>query len=284
MWKTRLKAKEKEEESRRLGEMKSRLSTYREIIQSMLWHSHSDEEISSHLHLECGLTKGFSKANIRRFSSIYYYITALFVRERVLVVFQLASYEQISIGYYPPYFRTSHGGRHCCWLCVRTSGSFILEPPLYWYCSRVLFPVAVWYLQKQNMSSLISSVSGCHNNWRERRLFLESECFQHKKRRSEFCGAPFNLFPPPSTKEDLRSWLKALNLKHVCSYHFVDGKPTAEHPIPEKWLGYETQAKARRRVLVRASGITTIILFHFILGLLHIFLFEHSNTVSATPT
>ena len=109
------------------------------------------------------------------------------------------------------------------------------------------------------MSSLICSVRGCHNNWRKRRLFLESECFQHKKRGSECCGAPFNLFPPPSTEEYLRSWLKALTLKqppkkpYVCSYHFVDGKPTAEHLIPEKWLGYETQAKERRRVLVGAS-------------------------------
>ena len=50
-----------------LDEMESSLSPYREIIQSMLRHGHSDEDISNHLHCECGLTKGFSKANIRRF-------------------------------------------------------------------------------------------------------------------------------------------------------------------------------------------------------------------------
>ncbi|CAL8310910.1 unnamed protein product [Gadus morhua 'NCC'] len=49
--------------------MESSLSPYREIIESMLRNGHSDEDISSHLHLECGLTKGFSKANIRKFSA-----------------------------------------------------------------------------------------------------------------------------------------------------------------------------------------------------------------------
>ena len=63
------KAKEEEEDGRRLVEMESSLSPYREIIESMLWNVHSDEDISSHLHLECGLTKGFSKANIREFSA-----------------------------------------------------------------------------------------------------------------------------------------------------------------------------------------------------------------------
>ena len=62
------KAKE-EEDGRRLDEMESSLSPYREIIESMLRNGHSDEDISSHLHLECGLTKGFSKANIREFTA-----------------------------------------------------------------------------------------------------------------------------------------------------------------------------------------------------------------------
>ena len=65
--KTRFKAKE--EDGRRLDEMEYSLSPYREIIQSMLRNGHSDEEMSSYLHLECGLTKGFSKANIRKFSA-----------------------------------------------------------------------------------------------------------------------------------------------------------------------------------------------------------------------
>ncbi|KAE8296624.1 hypothetical protein D5F01_LYC05385 [Larimichthys crocea] len=47
--------------------MESSLSPYQEIIENMLRHGHSDEQISSHLQFECGLTKGFSKANLRRF-------------------------------------------------------------------------------------------------------------------------------------------------------------------------------------------------------------------------
>lgn len=47
--------------------MESSLLPYREVIQSMIKHGYSDQEISNHLKFECGLTKGFSKTNIRRF-------------------------------------------------------------------------------------------------------------------------------------------------------------------------------------------------------------------------
>ncbi|KAL2101690.1 hypothetical protein ACEWY4_003451 [Coilia grayii] len=58
--------------------------------------------------------------------------------------------------------------------------------------------------------------------------------------------------------EGRRMWLKALNLKkppkkpYVCSFHFVDGRPSEQHPYPEKWLGYPTPPpKKPRRILVR---------------------------------
>ncbi|KAL7877147.1 hypothetical protein SRHO_G00037900 [Serrasalmus rhombeus] len=95
----------------------------------------------------------------------------------------------------------------------------------------------------------------------ERRVGDAEDCHEHNKKRSECCGAPFNLHPPPCEEEDLRLWLKALNFKHphkrpyVCSYHFVEGKPTPEHPFPQKWLGYEAPVKRTRRVLVRVSGL-----------------------------
>ncbi|KAL2103351.1 hypothetical protein ACEWY4_000219 [Coilia grayii] len=107
------------------------------------------------------------------------------------------------------------------------------------------------------MSSIICAVRGCYNNWKKRRLSPQQECFTHKKKRFDCCGPAFNLYPPPSTEEGRRQWLRALNLKnppkkpYVCSFHFVDGKPTTEHPFPEKWLGYEAPVKRPRRVLVR---------------------------------
>ncbi|XP_059195123.1 uncharacterized protein LOC131976217 [Centropristis striata] len=107
------------------------------------------------------------------------------------------------------------------------------------------------------MTSIICSVRGCHNNWRKRRASLQQMCFEHGKTRAECCGATFNLYPPPSTDEARRMWLKALNLKkppkkpYICSFHFVDGRPSAQHPYPEKWLGYVPPAKKARRMLVR---------------------------------
>lgn len=47
--------------------MESSLLPYREVIQNMIQHGYSDQEIPNHLQFECGLTRGFSKTNIRRF-------------------------------------------------------------------------------------------------------------------------------------------------------------------------------------------------------------------------
>ncbi|XP_056094218.1 uncharacterized protein LOC130072919 [Rhinichthys klamathensis goyatoka] len=109
------------------------------------------------------------------------------------------------------------------------------------------------------MSSLICSVRGCHNNWIKRREQLNQRCYDHNVKRSECCGALYDLHPPPKDEEHLRQWRKALNLKcppkraYVCSYHFVDRKPTDEHPYPEKWLGYDVPVKKSRRVLNKLS-------------------------------
>ncbi|KAL2095746.1 hypothetical protein ACEWY4_007894 [Coilia grayii] len=97
-----------------------------------------------------------------------------------------------------------------------------------------------------NMGSLNCSVRGCHNTWKKRRLAMEKTCFDHGRTRAECCGPPFNLHRIPSSDEGRRMWLKALNRKnppklpYVCSFHFVDGKPSVQHPNPEKWLGYDT--------------------------------------------
>ncbi len=113
------------------------------------------------------------------------------------------------------------------------------------------------------MSSIVCSV----NNWKKRREFLQQECFEHRPllRAECTCGAPYNLHPPPNEGEALRLWLKALNLKKtpkrpfVCSFHFVDRKPTKEHPYLEKWLGYDDASlKKPRQVLVRQSGVSNL--------------------------
>ncbi|XP_055067716.2 uncharacterized protein [Misgurnus anguillicaudatus] len=109
------------------------------------------------------------------------------------------------------------------------------------------------------MSSILCSVRGCHNSWVKRRKQLHQICYEHNVKRLECCGALYNLHPPPKDEEHLRQWLKALNLKrppkrpYVCSYHFTEGKPTDQHPYPEKWLGYDVPLKKPRRVLKRLS-------------------------------
>nr|XP_043870739.1 zinc finger MYM-type protein 2 [Solea senegalensis] len=97
-------------------------------------------------------------------------------------------------------------------------------------------------------TGVVCAVTGCHNNWYKRKSFLEQQCYDHRPQTRRKCGckAPYELYPPPKNAATLRLWLKALNLKkppkrpYVCSFHFVENKPTEDHPVPEKWLGYET--------------------------------------------
>ncbi|XP_067279791.1 uncharacterized protein [Pseudorasbora parva] len=110
-------------------------------------------------------------------------------------------------------------------------------------------------------TGIVCAVRGCHNNWYKRKIYLEQECFVHQTRTRAECGceAPYDLYPPPKNEESLRLWLKALNLKkppkrpYVCSFHFVHSRPTEDHPIPEKWLGYEVPIKNPRRRVKRLA-------------------------------
>ncbi|XP_039652099.1 uncharacterized protein LOC120556523 [Perca fluviatilis] len=110
-------------------------------------------------------------------------------------------------------------------------------------------------------TGIVCAVRRCHNNWYKRKLYLEQECFNHRTRTRAECGcdAPFDLYPLPKNEESLRLWLKALNLKkppkrpYVCSFHFVNTRPTEDHPVPEKWLGYEVPIKTPRRRVRRLA-------------------------------
>ncbi len=85
--------------------------------------------------------------------------------------------------------------------------------------------------------------------------YLQDICFDHNPRTAAECGcgAPYDLHAPPKGVEARRLWLKALNLKkppkfpYVCSFHFVDGRPTEIIHSPRN----DATVKTPRRHLVR---------------------------------
>ncbi len=83
--------------------------------------------------------------------------------------------------------------------------------------------------------------------------YLQDICFDHNPRTAAECGAPYDLHAPPKGVEARRLWLKALNLKkppkfpYVCSFHFVDGRPTENHPFPEKRCSSENSEATSRQ-------------------------------------
>ncbi|KAG9273573.1 hypothetical protein AMEX_G12744 [Astyanax mexicanus] len=104
------------------------------------------------------------------------------------------------------------------------------------------------------------AVVGCHNNSKKLKLLLESTCFEHQQLRKHCpCPAPYALHSVPKEKGRSLAWLAALKLKYppkriyVCSFHFVEKKPTELHPDPELYLGYERPPEKKRRKLVRVS-------------------------------
>ena len=109
-------------------------------------------------------------------------------------------------------------------------------------------------------------VSGCANSGKKLNKWAKSQCELHKcARRSEECNCepPFQLFPfPTALKSNERrvAWTLAVNrvdskrklwkpTKHsrVCGDHFVQGKPTGQHPDPELHLGYTRKEKCKRK-------------------------------------
>ena len=104
------------------------------------------------------------------------------------------------------------------------------------------------------------AVNGCNRNQKQLNRILDVQCFDHKPllQRNCSCDPPFRLHMMPKDADSRRLWLAALRRKNppktvfVCSYHFVDRKPTAENQVPELYLGYEKIVK-KRRVLVRSA-------------------------------
>ena len=121
------------------------------------------------------------------------------------------------------------------------------------------------------------SVSGClasawltagaklaQNNSRKLKDFSETSCVEHEQLRWTCpCPAPYALHAMPRKVEWRLAWLATLRLKYppkrvfVCSFHFVDKKPTKLHPDPELYLGYDRPPLKKRRKLVHATSSTT---------------------------
>ncbi|XP_043079315.1 GATA zinc finger domain containing 2Ab isoform X1 [Puntigrus tetrazona] len=106
------------------------------------------------------------------------------------------------------------------------------------------------------------AVSGCYNNSKKLKSFQENVCVEHQKIRNECpCPAPYALYCMPTKEERKRAWLAALKLKsppkrvYVCSFHFVDKKPTDLHPDPELYLGHNRPLQGRRKQLQEAEGL-----------------------------
>ena len=109
-------------------------------------------------------------------------------------------------------------------------------------------------------SGTTCAVAGCHNNSRKLKVFSETFCLEHQGDRQTCpCPAPYALHGMPRKEERRLAWLAALRLKYppkrvfVCSFHFVDKKPTELHPDPELYLGYDRPPTKRRRKLIRAT-------------------------------
>ncbi|CAI5685840.1 unnamed protein product [Oreochromis niloticus] len=104
------------------------------------------------------------------------------------------------------------------------------------------------------------AVVGCHNNSRKLKNALETFCLEHQQLRKACpCPPPYALHSMPRKEDRKLAWLAALRLKHppkrvyVCSFHFIDKKPTELHPDPELYLGYDRPPPKKRRKLTRTT-------------------------------
>uniref|UniRef100_A0A667W8G4 THAP-type domain-containing protein n=1 Tax=Myripristis murdjan TaxID=586833 RepID=A0A667W8G4_9TELE len=111
-------------------------------------------------------------------------------------------------------------------------------------------------------SGTCCAVRGCTNNQRKLNLWLDEQCFEHAPRTKRECSCVqrYTFHRLPTDEEARRMWLKNLNLKrppktlYVCSFHFIDKKPTEENPHPTLWLGYDRPPDKKRRVLRRIDS------------------------------
>ncbi|XP_051515445.1 zinc finger Y-chromosomal protein 2-like isoform X2 [Myxocyprinus asiaticus] len=108
-------------------------------------------------------------------------------------------------------------------------------------------------------SGTTCAVHGCTHNRVKLNLWLKQECCVHRPKTKADCSCQrwYSFHRLPKEDEAKRAWLTNLNLKkppktlYVCSFHFVDKKPTQDNPYPTLFLGYERPPEKRRRVTRR---------------------------------
>ena len=122
------------------------------------------------------------------------------------------------------------------------------------------------------------AVNGCFNGRYRLSTWTQHKCPHHQCFQGTdqcVCAPPFILYPFPTQRKDphnRRIWIKNIYRKdektgkkleskkydRVCSVHFVDGKPTKDHPYPELLLGKgNTNIPTRRcrRMVIRQPVI-----------------------------
>lgn len=107
------------------------------------------------------------------------------------------------------------------------------------------------------------------NKWRERHCTVH-ECNYGTAHCT--CDPPFELFTFPTEQKDPKTrqqWIKSVNRKdevtgknwqptadsRICSVHFVDNKPTVNHPVPTLHLGYSIRNEIKGRSLPKRNKL-----------------------------
>uniref|UniRef100_A0A8C5GQP8 Zinc finger protein 883-like n=1 Tax=Gouania willdenowi TaxID=441366 RepID=A0A8C5GQP8_GOUWI len=111
-------------------------------------------------------------------------------------------------------------------------------------------------------SGVCCAARGCTYNSKKLKLWLDQVCFEHspKTKRECSCARRYRFYRMPTEEEPKNMWLKNLCLKsppktvYVCSFHFVDKKPTEENPFPTLWLGLNTPQKKKSDSSVRNTS------------------------------
>ncbi|KAL7858901.1 hypothetical protein SRHO_G00140480 [Serrasalmus rhombeus] len=98
---------------------------------------------------------------------------------------------------------------------------------------------------------------------KKRHISLEQQCYETTKNSQSVVGHPITyIHCLPKRRTCVcggRCYIYNIHLNvhtgpNVCSYDFVEGKPTPELPILEKWLSYKAPVKQTCQVLERVSG------------------------------
>lgn len=111
-------------------------------------------------------------------------------------------------------------------------------------------------------SGTTCAARGCTHNWLKLKNWMKSECFDHRPKTKKECSCPqwYSFHRLPKDNLARANWLKNLRLRkppkmlHVCSFHFVDKRPTDDNPYPTLFLGSEDPPAERRPRLGTVPG------------------------------